>query len=270
VQAQARKAEQHMRRQLATERAEMQADFDRQRTAWQQKLDKAAELEQRVAKGKDDPIALLEAHGYDVESYEAIAHLLYSLTPEGQKDPKRKAAALAALKERKSAGSVADIRRELDEFKKSQAEREEQAQVQARIDAYAGAIAKAAGDATPLAKAALAKNPERTQQRLLVIADRLYMESGPSNDLRDVPKPAEVLAAYEKERAAELEELGIDPKTIGRGPAATNATAAAAATNATTTAAANTAQPNGAPPKRRSREELLAGIKKIREANGTT
>lgn len=252
----------------------MQADFELQRTTWQQRLDKAQQLETRLANaGKDTGalMALIEAAGYGAEDFEPLAQLFYAHSPEGQKDPRRRQAAQAALRgsaaDREAAGSVAKLERELAEMKQTQTQREQEAEAQARMDRYYGMIAKAA-EASTHAKHGLGKTPDRMQARLLAIADRLYVASGPSDDLRDVPAPADVLKTYETERAAELadavaelEALGLDPKTFGR-PAPTTPPAPA-----TPPASAGPTNGNGAPaPTRRlSREELIAGIQQMKK-----
>jgi DNA-binding SARP family transcriptional activator len=54
----------------------------------------------------------------------------------------------------------------------------------------------------------MAKNPAATDQRLRRIAVELLNETGDRPDVEDV------LARYEQVRRAELEELGVDPKSI--------------------------------------------------------
>lgn len=271
--AQVRKAEQHARRQLAQERATMLADFEQQKAAWTAKLDKAAALEAKISTARQDPLAALAALGFAEGDYDALGRLIYAHSPEGQKNPATKAAAAAALAQtsaqREQQTAVQKLQAKIDAMEAAQTQREQQASTQREIDKYAAGLAKGVTDHTPLAKSALAKNPERTQARMLSIADRLYVESGPSNDLRDVPTPAQVLAAYEAERIAELEELDIDPKTFLRAEAAKPAAAkpAPAARPAATIAPSGGSAPSviksDAKP---TREELLAGLAKMRTA----
>ncbi len=145
------------------------------------------------------------------------------------------------------------------------------AKEQVAVDRYLASVTKAVGDDTPLARAALAKNPDRTRGVLTQIADELWASSGPSDDLRDVPTPTEVLAAYEARRTAELEELGIDPKLIGRAaaPAPVTPTPAPVATPTARPTATIAPSSVGAPiipkvPGPPSREEVLAGLQKLR------
>lgn len=262
-----RKAEQHARRQLAQERAAMLADFDSQKAAWQAKIDKAAEIESRITNARQDPLAAMTALGFSESDYEAVGRLLYAHSPEGQKDPRHKAAAAQTLAQREQQAVLDKLQRELAEMKEGLTVRERAAEQQARADRYINSVTKAVSDETPLAKAAYAKNPERTKAALFDIALRLYAESGPSDDLRDEPTPAEVLRAYDAQRAAELEELGFDPKTLGRPAAAPAPTttpappARPAATLAPAGAGAPVAPKTNEPP---SRDEVLAGLAKMR------
>lgn len=261
-----RKAEQHARRQLAQERAAMLADFDTQKTAWQVKIDKASELESRIANARQDPLAAMAALGFSEHDYEAMGRLLYAHSPEGQKDPRHKAAAAQTLAQREQQAALDKLQRELVEMREGFTARERQAEQQARAERYMSNVTKAVSDETPLAKAALTKNPDRTRAALFDIALRLYAESGPTDDLRDEPTPAEVLRAYDAQRSAELEELGFDPKTFGRpaapaAPAPVTPPARPAATLAPAGAGAPVAPKSNEPP---SREEVLAGLAKMR------
>lgn len=236
----------------------MQADFDQQRAGWQQRLGKAAELEQRVERAGKDPIALVqlaESAGYTAADFEALGQLFYAHSPEGQKDPRRKDVARAALRQREQTDSVAELKKELTDLRQELKQRDAHVSAQAYLAQYAEGVAKAVTDASPLAKAALGKNPQLAHRQFLATAARLYHESGPSNDLREEPTAAAVLVAYEADRAAELELYGIDLKAI-RGtppptpPTAPKPVAKPAATNPTVP------KPNG----RLSRDELLAKI----------
>jgi hypothetical protein len=266
-----RKAEQHARRQLAAERAQMAQEFETQKAAWQAKLDAAAAQERKYANARQDPIAALQALGFTEHDFDPVGRLIYAASPKGKADP---AAAAAAAQELARTGAnrevmttVAALQKEIADLKAVQQQTVAQQQAQQRLDQYMAGVTKAIGDDAPLARAAFAKNPDRTRNLLTQIADELYYSSGPSDDLRDVPSPSEVIAAYEARRAAELEELGIDPKTIGRAaPTAAPVTPAAptarpAATIAPSGAAAPIVPKVPGPP---SREEVLAGLQKLR------
>lgn len=268
-----RKQEQHLRRQLAQERAQMLQEFEQKQAAWQAKIDAAAAREAKLSTARQDPIAALQALGFTEADFDPVGRLIYAASPSGKKDPAAAAAAAQELARsganRETATAVATLQKEIADLKASIATSTAQAQAQVAVDRYMASVTKAVGDDTPLARAALAKNPDRTRNVLTQIADELYASSGPSDDLRDIPTPAEVLAAYEARRAAELEELGIDPKMIGRAapaaPVVPTPTPTPAARPASTIAPSGAAAPTlpkvPGPP---SRDEVLAGLQKLR------
>jgi len=269
-----RKAEQHARRQIADERARMQAEFDSQKSAWQTRLDKAAELESKLSGARTDPLAAMAALGFTEADYEAVGRALYAASPEGRKDPNHAAAAAKALEKRSQETKMEKLERELTEFRAEQTKREKAAADQANTQRFLGSVTKAAGDKTH-AKIALDRDPDAAHQRLIEIAQRLYVDSGPEG-ARDVPTPDEVVKAYESQRAdeikgvlAELAALGIDPATFGKPkPAvvpppvvAPTPTAPIAAVTPATVAAPPPVPIPTAPP---SRDEVLAQLAKMR------
>lgn len=271
-----RKAEIHAKRQIAAERAQLQADFDGQKAQWQERITKAQQVEAAIAGARSNPMALITAAGFGDADLEALAHLIYAHSPAGQKDPKRREAAAAALAQREAHGRLDKTERELAELKKGLTDREQQAQqvaqAQAFVGQWLGAVTGAIGDETPLAKAAAAR-PEQLNKRLLAITDRMWAESGPSDDLREMPDPRAVVKAYEAERRAELEATRTEYELLAARAAPIASPIAAAASPAPTPAAptqpaaaapapAPAPAPNGA--RKLTREELLEGIKKQR------
>lgn len=260
-----------MRRQLAAERSELLANFERDKSTWQTKLDKADALQKTISDARKDPMAALAALGFTEADFDGLGRLVYAHSPEGQKNPAHKATAHQTLAQREQQTKLDALQSKLDALEQSTQAREQQAQAQAQIDGYLRRVTKAANDETPFVRAALTKNPERTHQRLLEIADRLYVQSGPSHDLRDIPTESEVLRAYEAERIAELEEHGIDAKSFHQRPAANAAPKIAAAPTrpATTLAPSGVSAPTApkvaGPP---SREATLAELAKLRSGTG--
>lgn len=280
---QLRKQEQHIRRQLAEQRDAFRAEMDREQRAHQARIEKAEAIERRISSLRSDPdavIALLSEAGYGEADFEPLGKLLYGHGPEGAKQPGYKAQAHQTLAQRQLAEKVTALEKQIAEAHQAQQRQAAEAQAMANLDRWYSSVTKAADDTTPLARAALAKNPERARDRMLAIADRIYVQSGPSDDLRDVPTAAQVLRAYEAERAAELEELGIDPKTAFRPaapprPAATLAPSApAAVTPPVVVAPTGPAQvvsapgtpPVAAKPAPPTREEFLADIARRKAA----
>ena len=266
-----RKQEQHLRRQIAQERAQLAQQFEQERAAWQTKLDAAAAREAKLASARQDPIAALQALGFTEADFDPVGRLIYAASPSGKKDPAAAAAAAQELARagahRETATSVAALQREVAELRAAQERSVAQQAEQAGMDRYLATVTKEIGDSTPLARSAWSKNPDRTRNAFAQIADELWNASGPSDDLRDVPTPGEVLAAYEARRSAELEELGIDPKMIGRAaaPASVAQLAAPAVRPGATIAPSSIAAPivtkQPGPP---SREEVLAGLQQLR------
>lgn len=261
-----RKAEQHARRQLADERAKMVAEFDTQRTEWKAKVDRAAAIDAAATNARRDPIGALRALGFTDEDFEPLGRTLYGASPAGQKDPRYKASGEAALAQREQLTAVQRLEAQIKSLTDERAAEKQQAVVQSQLDTYADGVLKEITDSTPIAKSALAKNPAKVRAALLEVADRLYTESGPSHDLRDIPDAAAVLAAYEAERIAELELYGVDPSTLAR-PAAPKVPAAPPVKPPTATLAPGggtgpTIQATGAKP---TREEALVALRKIRD-----
>lgn len=255
-----RRQEQHLRRQLAQERQQQQADFDQQRQQWQRQLDEAGKL--KALFDKRDILGMAAAAGYGEADYEALAQSLYAASPEGRKDPNRARAAQAQLERRQERTEVERLRAEFDEYKTSAAKREEQAQQQAQAQLVAArwldSVHATSGDETPLARAAADKNV--LNQRLLAETDRLWFESGPSDDLREMPTPAQVLRSYETRRRAELEALRPEYEALTK---LAPASAAANPAPAGDPPPAGPQNPVNGDPSRRSR--LVAGIHQARQ-----
>lgn len=255
------RAERALYQQLASERARMQAEFEAQLEPWKPRVQKALEIERKLAAAGDDPIAAIQALGYSVEDFEHLGHLLYAATPEGQKDPKRRAWAMDKLAGRKQVSEVQGLKKQLDDLKGELTQREQQATAQAQLDAYASGLVGGVADTTPLAKARVTASPAAAREALVAIADKLYTDSGDSHQTRKLPTPAQVVAAYEKSRTAELEALRPEYEALSRRtPAAPTppATPAAKAAPVATPPATPPAPPPA--PSRMTREEILAGI----------
>lgn len=253
------KQEIYLKRKLAEERQKYLDEAAAKNAEAEAKLAEVRKFEAARGKLKEDLHGFLVENGFTPSDIEHASQLLWAHSPEGSKDPKAKELALKTKAEREQAAVIEELRKRLDEKDQREREREERQQAQARAEQYIAGVTKAVTDSTPLAKAALAKNPDKTRAKLFEIALRLHQESGPTDDLREDPTPAEVLRAYEAERAAELEELGIDPKTIGK-PAA--APAAPAATKPPTTLSPSAPAPTEpVRPGRKSRDELIAFVR---------
>lgn len=262
-----RRQEQHLRRQQAQERQQQQADFDLQKQQWQTKLDEASKIMALVT--KKDPLALAAAAGWTEADFEPLAQTFYAASPEGKKDPARAKAAQAQLDRRQQETRVEQLEREFREYKTTAEQQAKQSQQQAEAQLVAtrwlDSVHVTAGDDTPLVRATADK--ATLNNRLLAETDRLWQESGPSDDLREMPAPAQVLRSYEGRRRAELEALRPEYDALAKltapPPARVPATPPAP-TDPTAPPAPN--RINGTPTRR---ERLVAGIQAARERQGT-
>lgn len=265
-----RKQEIHFRRQMAEERAKWQAEQERALAEYKPKLTKLEEYEARIAAAQDDPIAFLEIGGWTSDKLEQLARLAYAHSPEGAKNPANKVAAHQTKAQRDLEAQVKELKEKQTAWERQVREREEQARIQAQVDNYFATVTKAVSDESPIVKARLAAMPDAARERMLAIADRLYTESGPSDDLRDVPEPAAIIKAYEQERRSDLEsDLRALPQAelaklvASLGLPAVSATPAPAP-KPSPTLTPNAGTPTQTPPKGRlPREQLIAEVKRL-------
>jgi hypothetical protein len=180
----------------AKERAELEAD----RKA-------LAEFRRAQERAKVDPVAYLRAAGVPDAELEDAARQVYAAA---KGNPANKAEAARTLREKELAAEVAELKKWREERTQAETTQAEMASARAAADAYVADLTKAAaaGEASPLAKHFLAKNPQRTEAALRRITWELLQETG------DKPDHEDVLARFEKQRRAELEEFGIDPTTL--------------------------------------------------------
>lgn len=282
---QLRKQEQYARQKLAEERAAMLRDLEIQKSAWQTQVSEAEKLKTLLANARQDPFAAATAMGFTESDYEALGRLFYGASPEGQKDPRHKAAAHEKLAARAQQTALEKLEAKQRELADEIARRDAEAQRQANVGRYLNEVRALATEGTPHAKLALTRQPDVAQQRLLEIGEQMWFRSGPSDELREYPAPGDVLKAYEAERHAairstldELRQLGIDPATFGAAaprpaaapvaPAPAPAAAPAPATPAAPVAATPPAPAAPATPAQPaaplSRDEVLAQLRGMR------
>lgn len=247
------KQEKRMRDQLSRERAEMLATFEREKSVWLDKVKAAESVLDEVRTAKRDPLRAMKAIGITEADFERVARLLYAHSEDGAKNPANKAAAEQAWRERQQQGEIEALLKRIDSMEASQKEVTRRAEGKAQIDAYLGGVTKAVTDDHPLARASLDKAPEKTRQILLDIACKLEARDG------ETPDASDVLKAYEAQRRAELEELGIDPATVIKAKPRGLPTKPGA-----TVTPANKATTPPAPANRKpTREEILAGLERL-------
>lgn len=197
---QVRRAEKRMREA----EARRDADFADKQRQWQKQVDRVAEIDKLAARIKYDPIPALRALGVSDEDLITIAQAAYAESPEGQKDPARKAAAQQRLKEREKEDEIAAVKRENAEIRKMIEERDQAAKAQAEASKYIADINATAAKQYPLVAGLLKADPDETNDALVALYNTLGKKNGKA------PKPAELVAAYDKKERARLTKLGVD------------------------------------------------------------
>jgi hypothetical protein len=196
--ASVKKAEERSRAELARDRAEFERDRDQHKA----KLDRFDHL---AARAKYAAAEVLEALGLNEDDFEAAAKDLYARSKQFAADPKNKDAAARLQREREERDRLAKNEREVSELK-AQLEREKiEARADREIAAFMGTVEKSISeDASPLVAKQIAKNHARALSALYAVANEIAQRTGA------MPSPKAVVAAYEKQRRADLEEAGID------------------------------------------------------------
>lgn len=249
------KAEKRSREQIAKERAEakaeMQLEFDRQRAALTPHMESLKAYESAKAKAHTDPVGLLTSLGVPLDQFDYIAQQIYNNSKAAESDPKRKEYAAQAREKREYESRMEAMQKRIDAMENERKQATE-AQESARLeDSAFKALSDAATDDMPLTKAVLAKNPTKARAALLKTAQDLFAQTGEPPDAEDV------LSAYEKIRAEELAELGVDVASIAKPKTApTDEKRAPSKTLDAAPAGAKPAPAKGKP----SRDELLRDL----------
>ncbi len=216
------KAERRAKESIATERAEFAREREKHAASVRDLEAKQSKLDSLAKRARLDPTAVLSELGLTDEDFEAAAQHLYVRRKGAVADPKTRAAAEAASRDRESADTVAKLQARLDARDKADAEREQAASNAASRDAYLDRVTKTVTADQPLLKALHAKNPAKARAELLQVGIELYRSEG------EEPDPADVAAAWEQRKRAEIEDLGLAPakaapvgappsKTLGSG-----------------------------------------------------
>lgn len=182
--------------------------FEAERVAFEAERKELAEAKARLSAleaKRHDPAALLLALGYGEDDLEAAARQVYGMSKAAAADPKNRDAAARMARERAQATELEKATARLEALEQ-RIEQQNQAQAaQLALEQYSAKLTAAASpDATPLTARQMAANPDRARVALAQLALEMAQEDG------DVPDAVDVVARYEKMRAAELAELGID------------------------------------------------------------
>lgn len=201
-----RREEKRAREALALEKLEWKREREREQSHLAPRLSELEKFEALKARAKYDPVAVLGALGISEDDFDAVSRAVYAASKGAKSDPKNKAAAEAMMRDREAADRVATLEKKLAERDERDKQREQHETVMRQVNTYLDGVTKAVTDEHPLTKAFLAKKPADARRALHEIAVEI---TDPDND-DDAPTPSDVLAAYEKRRQAELEDLGVD------------------------------------------------------------
>lgn len=172
-----------------------------------------AEYEQFLAlkaKAKTDPMAVIRALELDPE-YTAKVAWQHHLAEKEPNAPQHREIAARMQREREGTDKLSTVEKQLAELRATIEQRDQQAQYASAWQSFYGDVVKTATAETsdaPLLKTALTKNPARTAARIEQLSHELFKQTG------EWPDTADVLATYESQRRAELEEHGIDVATV--------------------------------------------------------
>ena len=198
------KAQKRAKDELARERADFDRERDQWKASWQPKIEQAERFLALAGRAKYDPVSVLLALGLSDDDLEPAARQVYAHSKAAAADPRYKESATRLMRERQYADELAQTRKELQDMK-SQIQQRDQAQAAEReATRYIDSVVKVTGEETPLVQTMLAKNAERTRERLAQTAMRIIEETG------EAPDPEDVVKSLEQARRLELEELGID------------------------------------------------------------
>lgn len=247
------KAQKRAKEELARERAELERERERWKAEWNPRIQQAEQFLQLAGRAKYDPVGVLLALGLTEDDLEPAARQVYAHSKAAAADPRYKESATRVMRERQVADELAQTRKELTEMRQQLQAREQAQAAEREAQRYMESVVKVAGEETPLVRTMLAKNAERTRERLAQTAMRLIEESG------ETPDPEDVVKALEQARRAELEELGIDLDTAIKA-APKKATPVAGETKAARTLTADLGTPAQPRAANRSRQDERADV----------
>ena len=173
--------------------------------------------EKQRARAKHDPIAWLKYGGFVDDDLDVVARIAYAHSPAAASDPKNKEhreAAARLARERESGEKMSTLEKRLESYEQREKDREQQTAVQRHLtDYFDGAVSAAkkyGADKLPLLARHLEKSPKGALAALQNIAKDHLDRAG------ELPSVKDLLRVYEKNRRAELAELGVDvPALIG-------------------------------------------------------
>lgn len=239
-----------------------------------------AEVDGRGASHKElaelaarDPVALLERFGVkadDEDRWEHIGRSAYVRTKAGKADPRAAPAVQQTAKERELATQLADLKAqqsEIADYLRTQTQQQQSAKF---VGEYLDSAVKAIPAAPSLIGKLYAKSPEKARQALLATGkamerEAMVAEGAKKYDPSHTPSHDELIARYEKNRRAELEEHGVDVDALlaPAAPAKPVPVAAKASATIDPNAVRGTRPVNENPTREERLAAVSAGLKKL-------
>lgn len=256
--------EKRLREQIAKERSDARAELDAHRkqieAEWSPKIEAAQKFEALAKRAKYDPASVLEQLGLTADDFEIAARHLYARSKAGAADPKNRQAAEAALRERESQDRIAAHEKKLADLEAKLTAKEQAQAFESQRGQYLDLTLKAvANDNAPLLAKLATKAPAKARAELWQTAERLFDQTG------EFPDHEDVITAWESQRRAELEDLGIDVATSAKpAPAAPAARPGKSLGNGHGAAPANSNAPKS---RKEERDEVLREMARLGAAD---
>ncbi len=261
------------REEQAAERAKLEIDRAELARLKAEIDGRGGSIDELRRRAKLDPVTVLAELGIESEDeWEAVGRGAYPRTKAGKTDPRAQPAVAQTARERQLAQELADLKKTTSELAESMRTRDAQAQAQAFVSSYLDSAVKAIPAAPTLIGKLHAKSPEKARQALLELGRTMERQAMAADgtakyDPAYTPSHAELIAQYEKNRRAELEEQGVDvdallavaPAKPAPAPAETKKPAATLDPTSTT----GTRPVNDKPTRAEKLAAVTAGLKKL-------
>lgn len=220
---------------------------------------------------KRDPVAALAKLGIDTEDdWEVVGRGAYARTKAGKADPRAQPAVAQTARERQVDGEIAELRqqnKELVDHLRTQSAQQQSAKF---VGEYLDSAVKAIPATPSLIGRLHAKSPEKARQALLATGKAMEREAMAAEgtkkyDPSHTPSHDELIARYEKNRRAELEEHGVDVDALlaPAAPAKPAPVAAKASATIDPNAVRGTRPVNENPTREERLAAVSAGLKKL-------
>jgi hypothetical protein len=205
VQKAERRSKEQLDREKKAAHAEIAATVAKLEAEWKPKIEGAEKFERMKSRVRSHTVDVLRELGATEDDFEHMAQQVFAHSKAASVKPEHRAAAARAALEREQALSLEATNKKIADLETMISQRDKADADRAAADRYFSQVKKALDPKkSPLAARNYAKNAERTRDKMSAIAIDLIKENGTA------PSPAEVIAAYEKIRRAELEEDGVD------------------------------------------------------------